>query len=536
MLDGQITRDQTVGAGDEFRRMRANEAREVELKLLVPPGMLGQLRESPAILRRARNHGVARRLEAIYYDTANRALFKHGLSLRVRRVGRRFVQTLKREPLNGHVFVRGEWESPVASATPDVSLLPVSEIGPPLSDLNSAALKPVFITKVRRRTQHLDIPGAEVEVAFDDGTIEADGRSESLTEIELELKAGEPRVLFDLGIELLDIAPLRIGTRSKSDRGYDLAFGAGPRPTKPTAPPVSADHTVDDVVGLLLGSCQQHLLANQPVAEDGRDTEGVHQMRVGLRRLRTALSLLHRELAAPTLRAFMAESKWLAQVLGTARDWDVLVSDTLRGPSAALASAAIDFEAFRCAAEPHRLAAYDALREAVTSQRYNRVQLELGHWIESRGWRNDLDRDTLGVLLEPAPSLAARVLTRLHRKALKQGAHFRHLDHEARHRVRITLKKLRYALEFFLGCLREDASASEYLQHLSRLQNALGYDNDAAMSLPLLRTLAQGPTGPEVQRSIGAVIGWQAHERVAGNKPLLKHWRGFKTLPGFWRD
>ncbi|HME27153.1 MAG TPA: CHAD domain-containing protein [Acetobacteraceae bacterium] len=531
MLNEQIGRATRDAAVDGLTRLVGND--EVELKLLAPAGVLDQLRQAPAITRRARNAGVARRLDAVYYDTQDRTLFSHGMSLRVRRNGSRYVQTLKRDPVQGHPFARGEWETSVDSVAPDLALLPVPEIGAPLDQLTADALEPVFTTKVRRRTLRLDHLGAVVEVAFDEGSIETGGRCEPVTEIELELKSGGPRALYELGIELLEIAPLRIGTQSKADRGYQLAFDLTPKAMKATTQAITAEHTVDDIIGLLLGTCQHQLLANQTVAEGGRDPEGVHQMRVALRRFRTACALLHRELGAPALQAFSAEGKWLAKLLGAARDWDVFITETLSRPSQALTSE-VDFDGLRQAAEPHRRVAYAAVREALASQRYNRFQLSLSLWSESRGWRNELETGSLAILLEPAPAFAGRVLTRLHHKALKRGADFRNLRPEGRHQVRIALKKLRYAMYFFQGLHGENDEARDYHRCLAKLQDALGHDNDASMTWPFLCALARDPVTPEVQRTIGAVMGWQARDRVETATTLRKHWRRFKGMAPFW--
>jgi inorganic triphosphatase YgiF len=511
----------------------SGEKHEVELKLLVPAGALDQVRAAPVVARHARNAGVVRRLEAVYYDTPDHALLSRGLSLRVRRHGNRHVQTLKRGPAPGQPFVRGEWEATLDGTAPDLALLPKSEIGAPLDALVSQALDPIFVTKVRRRTQLLDVRGTVVEIAIDQGSIEAGERCEPLTEIELEVKAGDARALYEIGIELLAAAPLRIGVRSKADRGYDLAFGLAPKATRATATAITAAHTLDDVVGVLLATCQHQVLANQSVAEAGRDPEGVHQMRVALRRLRTACAVLRRELGSPQLQAFSAEGKWFATLLGAARNWDVFVGETLSAPSAALASDTVDFDGLRQAAEPHRHVAYAALREALAGQRYNRFQLSLRHWIESRGWRNELGGRSLGVLLDPAPSFTGRALTWLHRKALDRGAHFRSLGPEERHQLRIGLKKLRYAAEFFRE-LYSEGEARSYIGCLARLQDALGHDNDASMTWPLLCTLLQNPSSPEVQRTVGVVMGWQARDRVDTKTTLREHWRRFKATPSFW--
>ena len=513
-------------------RTDAND--EIELKLLAPAGVLDWLREAPVIVRHARNGGVARRLDTVYYDTPDRTLFRHGLSLRIRRSGNRYVQTVKRAPAHGQPFVRGEWESSMDGAAPDLALLPISEIGSPLDQIASDALDPIFETKVRRQTQRLEFLGAVVEVAYDQGTIEAGERREPLNEVELEVKAGNPRVLFDLGIELLEIAPLRIGTQSKADRGYDLAFDLGPKPTRAATPAITAEHTVDDIVAELLGTCQHHLLANQTVAEHGWDHEGVHQMRVALRRLRTASALLRRELGLPTMQGLTAEAKWLATLLGAPRDWDVFVTETLAGPAERLKLDTVDFDGLRRAAEPHRSIAYAALRDALAGARYNRFHLSLRRWIESRSWRNELASNSLTVLLEPAPAFAARVLTRLHRKALRQGAHFRRLDPEARHQLRITLKKLRYATEFFQGIHGKNAERRQYVGCLAQLQDLLGHDNDTTTTQSFLGDLADQAVTPEVQRTIGAVMGWQARDRIELGHELRKQWRRFAAIAPFW--
>jgi triphosphatase len=535
MLQEQSASSSETGAARSPNEPPPGANEEVELKLLAPPGLLDKLCDAPVIVRYGRGSGVAHQLEATYYDTGDHVLASHGVTLRVRRDGKKYFQTVKRAPIDGQPFSRPEWECLVNGAGPDLAQLPVSEIGAPLNGLSPDALAPVFTTSVRRRTQRLDVGGTIVEVAFDEGSITAGDRSEALNELELEVKAGDKRVLYDLGLELLETAPLRIGVRSKSERGYELALGVAPKATKATPPLITTEHSVDDIVGLLLGNCQCHLLANQAVAEDGQDPEGAHQMRVALRRMRSACSLLHRELGSPSLASFSAEAKWLAQLLGAARDWDVFVTETIAAPSEAVGRDLFDFNGLREAAEPHRLAAYAALREALASRRYNRFQLSLRRWIETHSWRNELENRSLAVLLEPAPAFACRVLTRLHRTALKRGQHFRRLEPVGRHRVRVELKKLRYATEFFHGALGENAKAKTYIGQLAQLQDDLGHDHDASVAWPFLCALARDSAAPDVQRSIGVLMGWQARARFVVDR-LHKSWQQFKSMPTFWSD
>ena len=527
-------RSPKMGAARVSGSPNAAAKEEIELKLLVPAGAMNQLRTAPVVARHARSRGVARRLETIYYDTLDHALFTHGLSLRVRRSGSRYMQTIKRALVHGQPFARYEWQTPVSSLTPDLALIPTDEIGGLLETLSTDALHPTFGTKIRRRTQQLELSDAVIEIAFDEGSIEAGEHRESLAEIELELKSGDPRALYDVALGLLEIAPLRIDTQSKSDRGYSLAFSLPAKASKAKPPLITAEQTADDVISALLSTCQHHLPSNQHIAEIGRDPEGVHQMRVALRRLRTACQLLRRELGSPTAKVFGAEARWLAQLLGVARDWDVFATDTLSKPAAALGSEILDFDGLRRAADPHRLVAYAALREALASQRYNRFQLSLRCWIESRGWRNELPSGSLALLLEPATEFAGRVLSRLHRKALQRGAHFRHLDAEGRHQLRIALKKLRYATEFFHSL--RDRSDGHYLTCLATLQDALGHDNDAATTQPFLYALSLHPVMPEVQRTIGALMGWQARDRIAVQTVLRRQWQQFKAIKPAWQN
>ncbi len=505
------------------------------LRLLAPPGAVGMLQSAAIIVQHARNRGVVRRLDSIYYDTSDCLLFGRGLSLRVQRQGRRFVQTLKR---HGPGHVAGLlWQVPVENAMPDLSRLAGSGVEPSAASLMeavpAASLTAMFETRLRRQIRRLELPGALVDVAFDEGVIEAEAGRQSLTEVRLALQAGEASVLYEIGMRLLELAPLRVGTASIVRRGYALASGIPPKAEK--AAPLALAHgsAVDDVVAAILAGCQRHLQANQLAAEDGRSPDGVHQMRVALRRMRSAFSLLKREMPSSTMPGLSAEAKWVADQFGAARGWDVFLATTLTRPQRGHGPG-VDFVGLRRAAELPRAAGYAAVREMLASSRYSRFQLSLSQWIARRGWRNEVDRDGLGVLAEPAAVMAVRVLGRLHRKALRQGGHFRQLSSEQRHELRITLKKLRYALEFFLPLLAEPAHGARFLRRLGSLQDALGLDHDAATTQPLLDELGRADPSPGVQQAIGVVIGWQAHERAGSGDALAEQWHRFKTLPLFW--
>jgi CHAD domain-containing protein len=356
-----------------------------------------------------------------------------------------------------------------------------------------------------------------------------------LIEIELDLKLGDSSALYDVGLQLLDLAPLQLGTLSKADRGYALAFDAVPQVTKAESSAISPKHCVDDVIAMVMSAGQQHLLANQAILEYGRDPEGVHQTRVALRRLRTACSLLRKEVPSPAFQTFGGEAKWLMHMLGPARDWDVFATTTLARLEMACACD-LDFDGLRRAAEPHRIESYARLRKALTDPRYTRFQLSLRRWIERRSWRTEVPSETLETLAEPASALAVRVLERLHRKALKKGAGFQHLQPEERHDLRVTLKKLRDGAEFFLPIFVRQAPARRYVMQLSKLQDAPGHANDSTPTRSLLSVAGQAGSTPELHRAAGALIGWVARDQLAVAGSRRKRWRGFKPTPGFWRE
>jgi triphosphatase len=505
--------------------------REIELKLLAAPSELALVRNAPIIHQRARNKGVTRRLETIYYDTSDRLLFRHGLSLRVRQIGNHYVQTLKSVP-DTDPLLRREWEAPVDSRCPDLARLPKAEIGTPLDVLTEKTLAPIFTTKVHRHQQILDLPDAVVEVAFDEGTIEAGGRSEWLSEIELELKSGDASELYDLGLLLLDIAPLRVGTSAKSQRGYALAFELPPRAVKAKRINLSTEDDVDAAIAKFLRNCQHQLMGNLAAAETG-GTEGVHQMRVALRRLRAALSIVRHDVPAPSLGAADAEARRLARILGSARGWDVFVTETLPNVDAAHLPG-LNLDALRSAAKPLRAKSHAAVRDALADPRTNRFLLSFGRLVARHSWRDGIGEEALALTAEPVTALAERALARIGRKALARGRQFRQMTPAARHRLRLALKKLRYATEFFLPLYAEQASARDYLKHLSALQDALGADNDMTMTRVLLDDIARGTVAPDAHRAIAAIIQWQSHARHEAAKALCEEWHGFKQSTPFW--
>lgn len=507
--------------------------REIELKLLAPASSFDSLAAVPVIAQHARNRGVFRNFENAYYDTPDRQLYRNKIALRVRKSGKSFIQTLKRPADGTNPLARHEWEVPVPSLEPDLALLPPEALEIGMDGVGNGVLEPVFVTKFRRRIQALDLPSANLELAFDQGEIRAGERREGISELELELKGGDAGALYDVALALLDVAPLRVGTLAKADRGYKLAYDPPAEGVRAAKGSIGAADNVDEIVAKLLGDCQRHMVANQAVVEEGRTPEGVHQMRVALRRMRTAISILQRQIGSPTLALLAVEAKWLASTLGPVRNWDVLVVDTIPGIETHCPDERA-FAAMRAHVEPRRLHGYQHLRELFAGARYNRFLLTLGRTVERCAWRNDIASGSLGILAETAEQFARQALERLHRRALKGGKHFRRLEPVAQHELRLVLKKLRYGAEFFRGVFAAKEEAQRYLARLADLQEGLGLANDAATTGGLLAVLTDETQDAALHRGAGLITGWQARDKEVAAGSLHRLWKRFAQGAPFW--
>jgi len=268
-----------------------------------------------------------------------------------------------------------------------------------------------------------------------------------------------------------------------------------------------------------------------PAAEDGRDPEGIHQLRVSLRRLRSAFDLMRSAGSLSKLEALRSEASWLARNLSAARDWDIFKKGTL--PTIAKGCPSVSgFDSLDEVAEECRSAAYDQVRSTLADRRCARFVIELGGWIEARGWRSDVAPESLGQLAEPAINFAGNILSARHLKALKRGRHFKQLSADERHRLRLAIKKLRYAVDFLLPMYGQRKSTRRYFDKLADLQEELGSYNDMATTSSLLAGL--NATASDGGTAAAAIAGWQAHAMVGVEGRLRDAWADFARMKMPW--
>lgn len=504
---------------------------EVELKFSIAPEDLRRLRRHPLLA----GAPIKRQsLVATYYDTPDLALYRRSLTLRIRKEGRRYVQTLKEgNPSVASGFGRLEWQAPVARLSPDLS---APDFLPRLGDLDGA-LHPVFTSRVRRLSCRLHpMPGTTIELCCDQGQIEApNGARLPICEIELELKQGQTQALFAVARALNQQALLRLEMRSKSARGYALIENAdfsGVVPQRHPRTALDGDMSAEAALGAVVRHCLQHLLVNDPAALSGQ-SEGVHQMRVALRRLRAALKLFKAMIPDDQRAWAVGEIKWITRSLGSVRNWDVFAE--LLEPVREAFAADRDLSALSQAVADRQRLGHEEMRRVLLSSRYTDFALQLLTWADTRNWRRPAVAEMPAGLLSPIGELAPALLRRRYRKVRNLVKTLDIALPEQRHRLRIALKELRYAVDF-LAPIYDAKTARRYVKRLGRLQDDLGLLQDIATIDALARRLPEGEDGTNPARAAAIMLGWYGHAAAESTADLGKKLRRFLKADPFWDE
>jgi CHAD domain-containing protein len=397
------------------------------------------------------------------------------------------------------------------------------------------SLRPVFASDIHRTRRILREQENEVELCLDVGEIATDSQRVEVRELELELCQGSSSFPYEIALALSDSDGLRPARESKAERGYTLLTGERPGPQK--ARPLQLDRkaVLPEVLSAVVTDCLAQVRANEAPALDGTDPEGVHQLRVGVRRLRTALRLFRPLLPREPVRELSAELRWLGRELGPARDLDVFV-DELIGPLVRAEGADPALATLRDAAIVWRGECRARARAALLSPRYSRLVLRLGHWLASAAWRDQPLGEQSARLYLPAAVFTSELFDRQHRKIVRMGRRLERASIEERHLLRIRLKRLRYAAEFFRS-LYPAKRSRRYIRRLARLQDRLGELNDVAMADRVLaKLLSRVEPAPVNQHAAGFVAGWKASVAERRLSTLGSAWRRFAAAPRFWRD
>lgn len=509
--------------------------KEIELKLAFDPSDAERLLAHPLLSGAGGPSGSGyrvletktRELISIYYDTPDDVLREAGVFLRVRSTGSGYVQTIKTARGDSEFLERSEWECALASAHPDLAAAEGTALAPLLSEKVRAALGPRFETRFHRRTYLVDRDGTLIEVAIDQGDIVAGDRRSRVCELELELKSGDSAALFSLAKLLAQSVPLTLGIKTKAERGFDLLDGGEPEFEKAQPVKIGPEESCADAFRIAARNCLRQALANLPGTRAGH-AEALHQMRVGLRRLRAAVTLFGDVVEGPERRHIAAELKWIASQLSPARDLDVFISDILEPHREAYPDDP-GWKSLQGQLQKSRSEAYKAAVAATGSARFRLALLDLGAWIEFGDWTHESNR----LAREPVAAYAAAKLSKLRRSVLKKGDNLRKLSVPERHRLRIRAKRMRYGGEFFGETFAGKGNAKrrrKLLAALENLQDTLGVLNDIANRQTFMnagRNRLQLGTQPvpkvdPAEEKTLMKTAKRAYERFADTKPFWK--------------
>ena len=488
---------------------------ELELKFCVPHEVVGSLRSALAARGARRVH-----LRGFYFDSEDGLLSRQGIALRLRQEGRAWVQTVK--AAGDSRVNRLEHEVPVrwrSSGRPllDLSRHDGTDAG---TALRSALAEVADVRLIERHASDVwrlrcpvrDDGGTELEVALDLGNVSADGRSEPLAELEIEHIGGPARGLFDLAAAWSAHGGLWLSTVSKSARGERLREPGRVPATKADEPSFGSGDAAPAMMRAMLLSALDQVLGNaSEVAEGSDDADHIHQLRVGLRRLRTLLRELAELLPAIDPGWDAALSETFAK-LGERRDQEAVaeaVRPMLESAGAPKATWATSSSADTAAAV--RSSAFQGALVGLLALAYaddNRFAAASHH---------------------DAKLAVTKRLDRLHRRVTRQGRRFDRLVLDDQHRVRKQLKRLRYLAEFARPAFTAKA-VDRYLARLRPAQDALGAHNDCAVAASFFRGDA------EHDARAWFAVGWlQAHLAVTA-QAARKALRAIDDDLRFWRS
>jgi triphosphatase len=258
--------------------------------------------------------------------------------------------------------------------------------------------------------------------------------------------------------------------------------------------------------------------------------EGVHQMRVAFRRLRSGLRIFRPLIPREASAARVEDIRWLNGFLGPARDWDVFLEEGM-APMLAHFPRKRGLALFRVRAESIRQTHQCTLRAALADPHYGQLTRGLVEWLDHRAWREDSDDERRERLARPAVDFATPLLGRDHRRVGQQGEAFAELSAAERHALRIRIKELRYALDFFAS-LYPAAAVKAYLSALARLQDSLGIMNDIAVA----RRLLDEARLRTVSAARQVIEGWYGCRLDVQERAFPDLWRDFMAGERPWKD
>jgi len=495
---------------------------ETELKLRISSEHMMRLKRHPFLRSMSIKPAISRKLYSVYFDTPNLKLHHARMALRLRRIGKQYVQTLKGGGgVQAGLHLRNEWETPIAGEKLDFAALEAIGASPLKPSLRNK-LQPLFLTDFTRSIRMVEFEGALIEMAFDSGEVRARESVHLISELELELKSGEPLQLFRLALALLDIVPLEIESTSKAEYGYNLHMPVSATVAKSSNAKFDSVDAVGGVLQTMVWSCLSHLQANLSGALQHVDDEYLHQLRVALRKLRVVLRMVAEQHSDAELENFREQVSALATSLGSTREWDVFTAQTLPSVRKHLGKQS-GLKAIAQRSEELRLQHHQAVHATLQSGSFQHLLLGLGAWMYGEFWHNFSHDGELQFF-------AAENLHKHSRKVHLYSKYLQYpIDVGGLHRLRIACKNLRYSAELFAS-IHDAKKIQAYVDILAKLQDVLGELNDHSVAYQLLKELDSslnqktiGLINQEIERSYSKLL-----------QSMPKVWKRFVKQPEAW--
>lgn len=443
-------------------------AKQIELKLALQPADLAQLLQH----RFLQDFNSSSTLNTVYWDSPDLTLAHAGIVVRVRSSDDHCIQ-------GAWTSSGQEWQWPINAPELESGLKSsrLTETGLEIfsSPTIAESLAPILSTTIHRTHYRISDENWEVALILDRGEIGTGYGHAPICEAKLKLIRGPAEKVFAIAQDITNMVPARVITLSKADHGAQLLAGTPPLSMKSKSSRIDSHLRVDQAFRAIARNCLSHLLSNEHCLLAHQNGEAIHQMRVALRRLRSAIRIFSKVVNGAELELVRQDLSWLLQQLGPARD-DYVFLDEIVAPVMTAHPTSIPLAMLRAEWEDQHAQHFKAALEAVTDRRFTSLVLRVSSWVEAGDWQKS-ERPVLDKAISP---FAQAVLSKRDRRLRKAGGKdLRARSPEDLHHTRILGKQLRYASEFF-SPLWPKKETQPFLTVMSELQDHLGKLNDIA--------------------------------------------------------
>jgi triphosphatase len=530
--------------------MSNEEPVEVELKLALPgpeaeDRVIGLLCEKGYAVKKLK--GV--RNSDIYLDTFDWSLLKKKCSLRYRQSDGKAMYTVKSiDAFEDGIAKRMETEISLDGPVDSPEKVPLRQIREIIDGIiyPRALLEQIHVHTDRRRYRLDSSEGARIELVFDASRFSLGGlhkprRARPCYELEAELQSGPETALRSLSALLVKSFGYAPSLQSKLESavvGFKVSIPSKKPPEKYA---VRLDDRLDCAVRKILGYQFIRFREQLPGVLREIDTEFVHQARVATRRMRSALRLFRDAVPLDTGICLARELAWIGGLFGAVRDLDVFLLNLARFETQLERFPAKQKALFEGWIQEHRRAPYAALAEMLASTRYGQFERRIERFMAAP----IPVRPRAPLAVKPVRQVAPGIIKEKFAAVMDQGQRvLKNPKLKQFHRLRIQMKRLRYACEFMAPAY--DGALDPFIERTVEIQDCLGEIQDAVFTKGFIDTLFAAWKGkliaPELVFILGEIYQLQGEIARARQAQFGEIWERFaaeetaRELDGVFSD